>query len=147
MLVVGIVFSVLLLGVIVFFAVSPKSSRLLRLTAIIALGLICVSLIISGIVIVIGPSEDPSIIVLPVFQDSAPEVKSGFRITDLLIILVILGVLSFIIVKALKDQKNAPKVEPKSGKNAGLGDEILQSKSSSIDSDEDSFDFDDLELK
>jgi len=147
MLIVGIIFSVGLCGAIIYFAISPKSSKLLRLTAIVALGLIIVSLLVSGFFIIRGPSEDPGVITLPVFQDSAPKVKSNFRVTDLLIILAILSVLGLVIVKALKDQKKAQEKEAKTEKSLDISDDVLEEKVLDQEIEEDSFDLDDLDLK
>jgi len=147
MLVVGIIFSIGLLGAIVYFAVSPKSSRLLRLSAIIALGLICLSLIVCGIFIIKGPAEDPDIILLPIFQDSAPETKNPVHIWDLVIMAVILVGLTLVIAKAFRDQKKAQlqqKSMPKESLNAVNDQEEIEP---AFTSDEDSFELDDLELK
>ena len=101
-----------LLGLIIYFAVSPKSTRLLRLCSIIALSLICLSLVVSGIFLLRGPGADEELIPLPVFQDSAPEVKKNTHVVDLLILAALMGLLVFVIVKALKDQKKAALAAP-----------------------------------
>ena len=148
MLVAGIIFSVVFLGAIIYFAVSPKSSKLLRLAAIIALGLIVISLVISGIFIIKGPSKDPALISLPVFVEQAPQGKSSFRITDLLIIFAFLLALSLVIVKALKDQKKAMAEVPKLEKNLNVSnDDDLETETAEDDSDEESFNLDDMDLK
>ena len=146
MLVVGIIVSIGLMGTIIYFAVSPKSSRLLRLSAIVALGLICLSLIVCGFFIIKGPAEDPDIILLPIFQDSAPETKNPLHIWDLVIMAVILISLSLIIAKALRDQKKVQQhtQQPKDNPVISKNDEEMDT---SFGSDEDSFEFEDLDLK
>jgi len=146
MLVVGIIFSIGLLGAIVYFAVSPKSSKLLRLSAIIALGLICLSLIICGIFIIKGPAEDPDVILLPIFQDSAPETKNSPHVWDLVIMAAILISLSLIIAKALRDQKKVQLKKPSLKESLAVSKKD-EEKEESFSSDEDSFVLDDLDLK
>ena len=74
--VVLVILSVGLLGLIIYFAVSPKSSRLLRLTALVALVLIGLSLGICGIFLIKGPGETKEFIPL-VLQESQPQAKSS----------------------------------------------------------------------
>ena len=149
MLVVGIIFSIGLLGAIIYFAVSPKSSKLVRLSAIGALGLIILALLISGFFIIKGPAEDEDVIPLPVFQDSGTvEVKRPFRVLDVSIIGALLLILAVVIVKALRDQKKAEKIPPAAGKSlslpeSALGSDIEESKPLVVD-DDDSFDLDDI---
>ena len=98
-----------LLGVIIYFAVSPKSSRLLKLVAIIALAVIGLSLLICGFFIIRGPSQDPAAVPFPVFADTpAPERKGN--IADLIILAVLIVVVSLVILVAMK--KNPKKPEP-----------------------------------
>ena len=120
MIVVMIIISLGLLALIVYFAISPKSSRLLKLAAIIALGAICLTIIICGIVIIRGPSEDPTVVHLPVFPDSPAQAATESRISDIIIMGSLLLILALIIAKAAKDQrkmaanvqKKAPPSEP-----------------------------------
>jgi lysylphosphatidylglycerol synthetase-like protein (DUF2156 family) len=105
MLVVLIIVSVVLLCLIIYIAVSAKSSRIHRLSAVIALGLICISIIICGIFIIRGPAEEPDLI-FPVFQDVPPvKEKSGIAIADIVIMLIMLGIISLVIHRAIKEQK------------------------------------------
>ena len=148
MLIVGIIFSIGLLGVIIYFAISAKSSRLLKLTAIIALGLISLSLVISGIFIIKGPAEDPSIIQLPVFQDTAPQVKKSFRVVDIVILAVMIIGLVVVIVKASKDQKKTPKKAASKSRGAlDFPDDDAGHSGKDLALDEESFELDDLDLK
>jgi len=63
----------MLLGVIIFFVVSPKSSRLLRMSAIIALALIGLSLAVCGVFLIRGPAKDDTAIPLPFLVDAQPK--------------------------------------------------------------------------
>jgi|GEM_PF-1257196 len=100
-------FSLLLLGFIIFFAISPKSSKILRLVSIIALGAICLSLIISAIIIIAGPAEDPQRIPLPPQLDSSSPAESPRRASDIIILLVFILGIALVIIKATNDQKKA----------------------------------------
>ena len=97
--------SVGLLGLIVYFAISPKSSRLLRLAAIIALGAICLSLAVCGIIIFIGPSEDTSAIPLSVFADITVPAEQKTNVLEIVIILALMIGLGLVMAKAYKDQQ------------------------------------------
>jgi amino acid transporter len=68
-----IIFSVALLGVIIYFVVSPKSSRLLRVSAIIALALIGLAVGVCGIFLIRGPAEVETTIPLPFLLDAEPK--------------------------------------------------------------------------
>ena len=146
MLVVGIIFSIVLLVTIIYFAISPKSSRMLRLSAVIALGLISLSLAICGFFIIRGPAADDTVLPLPVFQDTAEQPKKAIPLMDILIIAVMLLALVLVIVKSLKDQKKMPAEAPKAREALDFPDADLEHGSSAND-DEDSFDLDDLDIK
>ena len=147
MLVVGIILSIGLLGTIIYFAISPKSSRILKLSAIIALGLISLSLLICGFFIIKGPAADKTILPLPIFQETAQQTKKTIPFMDLAIIAVLLLALVLVIVKALRDQKKVEKA-PSSKANTALGfpDKDPANRSPGDDG-EDSFDLDDLDIK
>jgi len=70
--VLGII-SIILLGVIIYFVVSPKSSRLLRISGIIALGLIGLAVGICGVFLIRGPAEVKTEISLPFLTDADPK--------------------------------------------------------------------------
>ena len=101
------IFSLLLLTFIIFFAISPKSSKTLRGAAIIALGAILLSLIVCAIVIMAGPAEDPQRIPLPPQVDSSSQAESPRRASDIIILLIFILGLSLVIIKATHDQKKA----------------------------------------
>ena len=104
--VVLIIISAVLLCIIINFAVSSKSSRLLKRVALIALILIGLSLGICGIIIIRGPGEKPPDIPFPVSQGSSQQPAENNSIMENLgffaAFLVILGV---IIVIALRDHR------------------------------------------
>jgi amino acid transporter len=70
--VLGII-SVILLGVIIYFVVSSKSSRLLRKSAIIALVLIGLAVGVCGVFLLRGPAEVETEIPLPFLTDAQPK--------------------------------------------------------------------------
>ena len=108
-----IILSAGLLGLIIYFAVSPKSSRLLKLAAVVALGLIGLSIAICGFFLIRGPSEGNDPLPLPVFQDASPKpVKNNNVIVMLVFLAVLLFILGASIYVSLRDQKKAGK-EPK----------------------------------
>ena len=109
MIIVLSILSVALLGVIIYFAISPKSSRLLRMAAIIALSVIGLSLLICGFFIIRGPAQDPQAVPFPVLADTqAPERKG--HIADLIILAVLIAVVSFVIFMATR--KKPGKAQP-----------------------------------
>ena len=144
MVVVLAILSVGLLGMIIFFAVSPKSSRLLRMSAIIALGVIGLSLLVSGFFIVKGPSEEPVLIPLPVLTDAPAPAKARFRVTDIVILLALLGVIGLVMAKAMRDQKKTERQTVKPAKPQVFPDAEVLTKSlandQTMNEEEDSFD-------
>jgi len=156
MVVVLVILSVGLLGVMIYFAVSPKSSKLLRMAAVIGLGLICLSLLICGFFIVLGPAEEEEVIIpFPITSEAqtAP-VKEESHLFDIILIVVIMLALAGIILKAIRDQRKideANKKAAKLGKPLILGDtppltDSLKSDSSIDTNEDDSFDIG-LDLK
>ena len=73
--VLGII-SFILLGVIIYFLISPKSSRLLRKSAIIALVLIGLAVGVCGVFLLRGPAEVKTEIPLPFLTDAKPKQES-----------------------------------------------------------------------
>jgi len=130
--VVLIILSVIVLGVIINYAVSGKSSRIVRLTALGALGLIALSLGIATIIIVVnGFSQDNDENRLPIFleaQQDAP--KETANLVEIVIFLVIIAVLITVIAvvssterkKKLAEAKKpgASRLFPKADKPADL---------------------------
>jgi amino acid transporter len=74
--VVLVIISLVLLGVIIHFLVSPKSSRLLRLSAIVALAFIGLAVGVCGVFLLRGPAEVETSIPLPFLIDAEPKPKT-----------------------------------------------------------------------
>ena len=89
--VVLVIFSLGLLGVIIYFAVSPKSSRLLKLAALAALVLIAISLVVSSIVLVIrGFEQSHEENTLPIFLDIPVQPTGRGNIAEIIVFMVFL---------------------------------------------------------
>ena len=104
--VVLIIISVGLLGVIIYFLISPKSSRLLRISAIIALGLIGISLAVCGIFLIRGPSESNAVIPLPFLPDDTPPKAKNTNIPVIIVFLLSFFVIIGIVVRTSLNEKN-----------------------------------------
>ena len=95
-----------LLGLIIFFAFSPKSSRLLKWAAIIALVLIGLSIVVCGIFLILGPGQGTNDIAIPDFQDVSPKPASNGGIVGALISLVVLlAALVVVISLAMRNEQ------------------------------------------
>jgi flagellar basal body-associated protein FliL len=139
MLIIGIIFSAGFLGCIIYFAVSPKSSRLLRFISLIALGVIALAIVICGIFLVIGPKEATDVIPLPVFEDASPKpVKNNNLIFVVIFLAILLVVLGGIVYISLKRQKKAAS-EPVKRQITPVFEENNDMEQSILDDDE-SFD-------
>jgi heme A synthase len=107
MLFVIIPLSVILLGVIVYFALSPRSSKSLRLAALIALGAIMLSIVICGIIIFAGLGAAAKEPVMPDFlapEAPAPAPQGNWFALFLLAIflLAFMGVVAFLSMRERK---------------------------------------------
>ena len=105
------IISVVFLGGIIYFVVSPKSSRLLRLSAIIALALIAISVGVCGVFLIRGPSEAESTIPLPFLADAGPKPKAK---TSIGVIIAYFAAFAFIVglVAYSSKKEKAKKYEP-----------------------------------
>jgi cbb3-type cytochrome oxidase subunit 3 len=107
--VVFVLVSVSVLGLIVYFAFSPRSSAALRRAALIALAVIGLSLGTSAVLILLfsQSSAGPGM----VYSEAEPVEVVPSKNADLTVILVMLGVLllfvGLIIFLALRDRKKA----------------------------------------
>ena len=113
------IFSAGLLGLIIYFAFSPKSSRLLRRVAIIALVLIGLSLGICSIFLIMGPSKDPGDIPLPPFLNTPKAPAKKGNLIEILIFLVILALIMALITVLVRrdhrkkaEEAKKPKPQP-----------------------------------
>jgi hypothetical protein len=107
MLFVIIPLSVILLGVIIYIALSSKSSKMVRLAALCALGAIMLSIIVCAIVIFVNAGSGDKEPAMPDFLSSEPPVAaSGGNFFALFILaLFMVGLLGIIIVIAMRDRK------------------------------------------
>ena len=104
--VVLIILSLGLLGVIIYYAVSSKSSRLLKLSALGALGLIVLSLAIASIFIALGGDDDEGEAYVPIFVDAPQEPPEKKNTVEIAIFLMILSAITgLIIFVTTKDRK------------------------------------------
>jgi multisubunit Na+/H+ antiporter MnhB subunit len=115
--VVLIILSVALLGVIINYAVSSKSSKILKLAALIALGLIALSLGVASIILVVnGSSHEAEETRLPVFLGAPAEAPKKSNAVEIIIFLVFLAVIvGFIAVTTSKDRKRRMQEAKKTG--------------------------------
>jgi len=94
--------SILLLGLIVYFAVSPRSSRTLRIVAVIALILIGLSLGISLLFLLYEPGQEMKKALMPSLPSEPIPVKKtnlAAIITILVLLLLFLGLTIFLAVR------------------------------------------------
>ena len=114
--VVLIILSVGLLGVIIYFAVSPKSSRPLKFAAIIGLALIGLSLGVCGILLIKGPGQGKAVVTLPFLLEDTPQPPA--KKTNMAVILTFLVTFFFImglvLMTTMKEKQNKPAFPKKS---------------------------------
>jgi preprotein translocase subunit SecG len=111
-----IIVSVGLLGVIIYFAISHKSSRPLKMAAIIALAVIGLSLGVCGFILIRGPGQSKTAVSLPFLLDDAPHQppkKSNLAviITFLVSFLFIVGL---VLVTTMKEKQRMTLLQKKS---------------------------------
>jgi len=108
--VLGII-SFVLLGVIIYFLVSPKSSHLLRMSAIVALILIGLAIGVCGVFLIRGPTKVVTDIPLPFLTDADPKPQKksdvGLIVGYFVIFAVIFGLVAYSSKKE-KEKKQAP---------------------------------------
>lgn len=105
MLIVLIILSAGLLTAIIYFAVSNRSSWLLKQSAIIALGLIALSLAICGIFLIVGPGEEPGYIPLPFPEPEPPPAGNGNTAVIVGFLVVFLLLMTMVIILSRKEQQ------------------------------------------
>jgi len=123
--VLGII-SFVLLGVIIYFLVSPKSSRLLRISAIIALSLIGLALGVCGVFLIRGPAKVETEISLPFLTDAEPKPQEksnvGVIIGYFVIFAIIIGLVAYSSRKE-KEKKQEPVKKPERKQDFKITDE------------------------
>ena len=139
------------LGVIVYFAISPKSSRLVKIVAISALVLAGLTIGICAFFLLSGPAQDPDAIPLPVFQDMPTEPAKKSNVMSFFIFFAFLfAILGVIIYVAVRDRKKTQEpVKKKASSSVFMDNDDLDiglgggNARSSVTSDlDDSFDID-----
>jgi heme A synthase len=95
------------LGAIVYFALSKKSSRFVRLAALIALGAVILSVLVCGLIVLLGLGRETKEPVVPDFfvtkQPEAPARTNTFVIALVMIFLLIF--LGMVVFFSLKEQR------------------------------------------
>ena len=147
--VVLVIFSVVLLCVIINYAVSPKSSRLLKMAALIALGLIALSLGVASVILAINSfSEEADEERLPIFleaQKDAPKDRGNW-VEIIAFLLIVAALVTLIAVETSKDRKKKLAEAKKAGaspiyQNAGKQDDLeLKGEEAPVKAKDDEFD-------
>jgi len=143
--VVLIILSAGLLGLIIYFAFSPKSSKLVKMSARIALGLIGISIIVCVVLLVKGPGQDPAAISLPVFQDTPTTQARKTNIPAIIILILVLLAITGMIVVGIKRDKHEsrePVSESKAPSTFNENEELELGDDPMMKDDDDSFDID-----
>jgi drug/metabolite transporter (DMT)-like permease len=105
------IISVAFLGGIIYFLISPKSSRLLRMSAIIALALIGLAVGVCGVFLIRGPGEVDTMIPLPFLTDAEPKPKAKTNIGVILGYFVAFAIIFGFVAYSSKKEKGR-KYEP-----------------------------------
>jgi uncharacterized membrane protein len=95
------------LGVIIYFALSKKSARIVRLVALIALGAVILSVLVCGIIVILGlgeGGEEPRMPDFLVTGESEPPAKTNTFVL-VMVILFLLIFLGMVVVLSLKEQR------------------------------------------
>ncbi|AEF86079.1 hypothetical protein TREPR_3048 [Treponema primitia ZAS-2] len=110
MIIVGIIVSLAMLVVIIRFALSKKTEKLVRLASIIALGLIVLAIVFCLIMIAAGPKEVEEEVAFTALPPSTPVAVTNTGAVYFLIFgIVVVLFLGFIIFTAMRDQKKGKK--------------------------------------
>jgi heme A synthase len=92
------------LGVIIYFALSKKSSRIVRRAALIALGVVILSVLVCGIIVVLslgGGGKEPAMPDFLATEQAEPPAKTNtfVLVIVMLFLLVFLGIVVFLSFK------------------------------------------------
>jgi hypothetical protein len=117
MLYVIIPLSVVLLGVIVYFALSRRSSKIIRLSALGALGAIMLSIIICAIIVFAGRGSAGDEPVMPDFfaTEPLPAAPQGNFLALFFLALFLLALLGSVTFLSLKERKRQEKNQTPTG--------------------------------
>ena len=140
--VLGII-SFVLLGVIIYFLVSPNSSRLLRISAIIALSLIGLAIGVCGVFLIRGPAKVETEISLPFLTDSEPKPQNktniGVIIGYFAVFALVFGLVAYSSKKE-KEKKQEPVKKPERKQDFKIEDDNELDIGNNSATDDESFD-------
>jgi len=105
------IISIAFLGGIIYFVISSKSSRLLRISAIIALALIGLSLGVCGVFLLRGPAKSDTTVPLPFLIDAQPKPVSKVNIGVIIGYFAAFAIIGGLVAYSSKKEK-AKKYEP-----------------------------------
>ncbi|MDR3192934.1 MAG: hypothetical protein LBT87_07705 [Treponema sp.] len=95
------------LGVIVYFALSKESSRIVRLAALIALGAVILSVLVCGIIVLLSLGDGGGEAVMPDFlavEEPEPPTKTNTFVL-VIVMLFLLAFLGMVVFLSLKEQR------------------------------------------
>jgi heme/copper-type cytochrome/quinol oxidase subunit 4 len=109
MLVFGAILSLGILAVIIYLALSKKSGKFIRLAAVIALVVIGISLIVSLVILLGGPSGSPKPAIgdFPVKPAAPANTDVGYLVTFLVMVLLLLGLIVYVAMREKKQKGEA----------------------------------------
>jgi amino acid transporter len=140
--VLGII-SFVLLVVIIYFLVSPNSSRLLRISAIIALSLIGLAIGVCGVFLIRGPAKVVTEIPLPFLTDAETKQQNktnvGVIIGYFVVFAIIFGLVAYSSKKE-KEKKQEPVKKPERKQDFKIVDDNELDIGSNSVADDESFD-------
>jgi multisubunit Na+/H+ antiporter MnhC subunit len=108
--VLGII-SVILLGVIIYFVISPKSSHLLRMSAIFALVLIGLAVGVCGVFLLRGPAKVETEIPLPFLTDADPKPQAKTNVGVIIGYFAVFALIAGLVAYSSRKEKGK-KYEP-----------------------------------
>ena len=100
-----IILSAGLLGLIIYFAVSSSSSRLLKRVSIVAMGLIALSLVVAGIIVLLGPGGTEEVVLPIALGQQAPAADDTNYFGFIIFLLLFLLIIGLIIALTHRDSK------------------------------------------
>jgi hypothetical protein len=109
MLFVAIPLAIILLGVIIYFALSKNSPRAVRFAALIALGLVILSVLVCGFIVFTNMQEgggEPAMTDFLAPAPAPPPAKNNF-VALLILAVFLLGVLGLVVFLSLREQRKA----------------------------------------
>ena len=99
------IISIILLGVIIYFVVSPKSSHLLRISGIIALALIGLAVGVCGVFLLRGPAEVEEEIPLPFLIGAEPKPEPKTNVGVIIGYFVVFAIVAGLVAYSSRKEK------------------------------------------